>query len=170
MSLKLDKYKTHGECYRVDICRENDNNICIDEADCGLFLSLFDKFLINNSSISLLAYCLNENFCSLLLIQKEKNGIEKFLHNLTIAYNNYYFDKYKISDLLFENNYKIAMVSIEEILEVSRSIHKIPENWKDCQNSSIRAYLYDDKPDWIDKTHIVSLNGSAKEYFKYMSD
>jgi len=40
----------------------------------------------------------------------------------------------------------------------------------DYPYSSIRAYLYDDAPSWLNKTRIAELYGSAIKYLDFLQD
>ena len=91
------------------------------------------------------------------------------MHNIILTYNQYFYDKYGIEDLLSENNYKVLMVPFDDLLETSRHIHINPNEWIDYPNSSLRAYFYDDAPNWLNKTHITKLYGSAVKYLEFLS-
>ena len=69
-----------------------------------------------------------------------------------------------------ETNYKVSKVPSDGLLNASRHIHMEIDNWIDCPYSSIRAYLYDDAPSWLNKTQITKVYGSAIKYLELLKD
>jgi len=153
--------------YRVNV-NSNINCIFLNETDYYFLLSLLEKYLLDNVSVEILAYCLEPSYFNLLLFQKIPNSIDKLLHNLTVDYNQYFYDKYNIEDLLSETGHDIKKVFTDDLLNVSRFIHSSPSVWIDYPHSSIRAYFYDDKPKWLNKDHISKLCSSAVKYSEFM--
>lgn len=139
-----------------------------DEADYWYFLDMFERFLTNNDSVNLLAYCLNRSEVNLLLHQREIHGVESLVHQLVLQYNMYLSAKYKKEDVLREGTCEISLVLPEDLLQISREIHTSPENYLDFPFSSLRAYFYNDVPQWLDKFHIATKYKSAVEYAKFL--
>ena len=154
--------------YHVNTKGVDKQNIYRDEEDYRFFLSLFDKYLSKSNSTEILAYCLMPNLLDLLLCQINEGSVTKFIRNIVIAYNEYYYNKYQFKDLLLEDDLKISIVLTDNLLDVSRHIHTNPSDWMDYPYSSIRAYLYDDAPSWLNKTHIAEKYGSAVEYLDFL--
>lgn len=63
--------------------------------------------------VEILAFCLMPNHFHLLLIQKEKGGITKFMRKLGIGYANYFNQKYQRSGTLFQGRYKLILIKNE---------------------------------------------------------
>lgn len=86
--------------------------------------------------VSIGAYCLMPNHFHILLIQKEENGISKFLQKLSTAYVMYFNKKYKRTGSLFEGKFKSKHVTDDAYLKYLYSyIHLNPlklvnSNWK----------------------------------------
>jgi putative transposase len=122
-------------------------------------------------SIELLAYCLMPNHFHLLLYQIEESGMTKLMHGIMTSYSRYFNNKYGRTGPLFESRYKASRVSSDEyLLHISRYIHRNPDAWMDYPYSSIRAYLYNDLPEWLNKIHISDLYGSAIKYHEFLED
>lgn len=138
------------------------------DADYRHFLMLLEQYVLVNDSVQALAYCLAPDHFCLLLNQADESGIEHLMHNIVISYNKYIDYKYGEEDLLSENNYKVSKVSPDELLTASRDIHTKNADWMDCEYSSIRAYLYDDVPVWLDKKQIAGRYGTAVKYLKFL--
>ena len=93
------------------------------------------------------------------------------MQNIMTKYRQYFINKYKISAQLFDDRYvTLAILSDKDLLNVSRDIHVNPHRWIDCPNSSLRAYLYDDTPSWVNKSHIAKLCGSSVKYLEFLND
>jgi len=124
---------------------------------------------LNNfyQKIDLLCFVLMGNHYHLLLKQKEKNEIEKFMRSLNTKYVKYFNFKYQRTGPLFESRYKGVLIEKEDyFLHVSRYIHLNPSEilppgkklisypW-----SSYPVYLGKQEIDWINKSYL-------KECFK----
>jgi hypothetical protein len=57
-----------------------------------------------------------------------------------------------------------------QLLDASAYIHALSSNWRDYEHSSIRAYFYDDAPDWLSKRAFSDDHTSAIAYEKLMED
>jgi len=164
------KINLNNSYYRVNINDVNKRNIYRDEEDYRSFFSLFEKYLSESNSVEILAYCLMSNHFDLLLCQINEGSVAKFMHNIVIAYNEYYYNKYEVEDLLSDGDLKISKVSPKGLLKVSRYIHTNPDDWINYPYSSIRAYLYDDVPNWLNKTSIAELYGSTIKYLDFLQN
>lgn len=136
--------------------------------DYEYFLSLLKKYLTDNEDVGLLAYCLAKNHFDLLMSQNSSNGISFLMHELLLDYNKYYFEKYNVDDITSESNYIVKFVERCELLETSKKIHKKLKKWRECPYSSIRAYLYNDTPEWLNRDKIADVYGSAIKYLEYL--
>ncbi len=138
--------------------------------------------------VDILAFCLMGNHFHLLLRQKNKRGIEKFLHRLLNSYAKYFNIRHSRTGKLFEANYQSKHIqSDEQLLAVLRYIHLNPIEiidpaWKEtgfCFDkgrvlhflreyrwSSIHDYLGLDKRPWIIRNATNDLN--AKEFMSLL--
>ncbi len=138
------------------------------DRDYGHLLSLMKKYLTGNNDVELLAYCLGEDRFDLLLIQEVGEGVSDLMHEILFYYSEYYFEKYNVDDIVSESNYIVKFVDSVDLLEVSKKMHVKLEKWLDCPYSSIRAYLYDDVPSWLNKNKIADVYGSAIKYLEFL--
>ncbi|MEI7918584.1 MAG: hypothetical protein WCH58_04350 [Candidatus Saccharibacteria bacterium] len=159
---------TKADYYQL-IFKGNSGGVVYDnDIDYKFFLLLLEKYLFNNDSVRVLAYCLTPDHFSLLMNQTSDDGVKKFVKNIVVGYNLYYFDEYGVGDVINDEDYEISAVKPDDLLNVSRRVHVAADNWLDYPLSSIRAYLYDDKPTWLDKTYIADVYGSAVKYLSYL--
>lgn len=80
-----------------------------------------------SNEVEILAYCLMPNHFHFLLKQNTKDGITKFMKQITNAYTEYFNKKYKREGGLMQGKYKAAVIDSDEILiHVSRYIHLNP--------------------------------------------
>ena len=167
-NLNVVKNITNEDYYQI-VAQKNRNSVIYGGyIDYKSFLSLLEKYLFNNDSVQVLAYCLTPDHFNLLMNQASDDGVKKFVQNVVAGYNQYYFDQYGVNNLLNDKDYEIMAVKPDDLLSVSRRVHVVADNWLDYPLSSIRAYLYDDKPTWLDKTHIADVYGSAVKYLKFL--
>jgi hypothetical protein len=89
------------------------------------------------------------------------------MNNITTAYSHYYYDRYKLANLLVNSPIRSARILSNNLLDISRSMHMSPKNWIDYPHSSLRVYFYDDVPDWLNKKHIADKYGSAVKYLEF---
>jgi hypothetical protein len=145
------------------------NEICHDEADYRYLTSLFGSELSSDLS-DILAYCLMPNSFQLLIKCNNEKCVIDAINKILISYGQYYSAKYD-TEMIVDDNYSISpVISFDELLEASRQIHIAHNNWLHYPHSSLRAYLYDDAPDFIDRSCIANIYGSAVEYFNFLSE
>lgn len=159
--------------------------IFAEEADYLFFLSLFNRYLSKeslpfkadekyqklNDLVEVLSYCLMPNHFHILIYQIDEAGMSKLMHGVMTSYSRYFNIKYKRSGPLLESRYKASCILFEEyLLHITRYIHLNPEDWVDYPHSSLRAYLYDDGPSWLNKKRIIELYGSSVKYFGFLKD
>lgn len=168
-SRSVVKSSVSGNYYQLQSGYSRSEFIYLDESDYRFFLYLLEKYLFNNNSVELLAYCLESDHYNLLLCQIDNGSVAKLMHNIITTYNRYFFNKYGIEDLLPESDYGVSIVPSDDLLDTSRCIHIKPDAWIDYPYSSLRAYFYDDVPCWLNKAHIAKLYGSAVGYLEFLS-
>ena len=167
MSKKTTSINLDSCFYYANLTHKN-QKIFQDKDDFRYFTKLCDKYLTDNISIELIAYCLRPNNLGLLFYQIKAPGLELLLKNLTRDYKSYYGKRYSELEI-DDKSFNVSAVLSGEVLEVSRKIHTDSRCWRDCEFSSIRAYLYDDRPNWLNKQHLSSLYGSTLDYFNYLN-
>jgi len=143
--------------YLVSIHGDDGHHVFIKEADNAYFLSLLNRLLTDNKTVELVAYCLRSDQIVLLSNQISCSGVANLMHSIIINYNKYYFDKYAVEDVLSEGEYVVSKVLPKDILKASFKIHTNTDDWVNHEYSSLRAYLYNDTPDWLTKYHISDL-------------
>src|SRR3989344_5529319 len=67
----------------------------------------------DKSLVSIIAYCLMPNHFHLVLRQKVKQGITKFMNRVGTAYSMYFNVKYEHSGVLFQGRYKSSHIGTE---------------------------------------------------------
>ena len=166
-SQNLNQINVSG-IYFVHMFGMGDQEIFNKESDYQKFLSLIGEIVTADDSIQALAYCLGEDHVDLLISQSDSESITNFVREMVYCYNEYYYEEYGFDDILSEMNYTAELVHGEDLLAVSRELHRDIENWVDCPHSSVRAYLYDDAPNWLNKKKIAEIYGSAVQYYKFL--
>lgn len=80
-----------------------------------------------SKDVSLITYCLMPNHFHFLIQLISKDGITKFMKQLTNAYTEYFNKKYKRDGALMQGRYKALQIESDELLiHVSRYIHLNP--------------------------------------------
>ncbi len=164
------KTNTKSSYYHVNISGSETQDVCLDEDDYWYIVKLFKEYLSDNNTVEILAFLFKSSCLDLLIHELKSSGVSKLLHNIIFDYNNYFYEKYGVEDILSESGYKISKVSQRDLLKTSRKIHRSHDGWIDYQFSSLRAYLYDDAPEWLDKRCISSACGSAVDYFDFLKN
>lgn len=110
------------------------------------------------------------NHFHLLIKQGSKNGISKFLKQITNAYTEYFNKKYKRTGSLMQGPFKAVKINTEEqLVHLSRYIHLNPivanlvKNLEDYQWSSRREFL-DSRKSLCQKSLILDILGSQSKY------
>ena len=77
--------------------------------------------------VELSVFFIIPNHLHLLLLQKEENGISKYMQKVLAAYAKYYNEKYKVTGHLFEGKFRRVLVeNNDQLLHLSAYIHKNP--------------------------------------------
>lgn len=161
------------------ICN-NINNIRIFNED-RYGLNVFDKDIENIVSIG--SYCLMPNHFHILIIEKVKGGISKFMQKLSTAYAMYYNKKYNHTGSIFEGKFKSVYIKNDNQLKYLFSyihlnpIKLIQKDWKEKgilnKNESIdflNEYQYSSYIDFITNNRIQSKILNLKDFPKYFPD
>lgn len=151
--------------YLIEISDVNDrSNFFMDESD----------FLMVTSCIARLegiaAYCMTADSVKLLVSGGGEDLVISKLVSEIKKYDEYFSSKYSIDGSIADIKPMVSKLSsFDELLVASKGIHTTPESWLHHPHSSIRAYLYDDVPEFLEKSHISNVYGSAVEYFEYLN-
>lgn len=155
----------------ADYVKTNSKNIASffkDESDyVNLSSAVYETFLWHGES-AVLAYCFCDSELHFLINNQDDASSVEIVNEILTKYGRYFFNKYKINLLSEFNVNSSKIVSAKELLSVSKLIHKTPCDWLNNPNSSTRAFLYDDAPDFLDKTFITDVYGSTAEYYNYL--
>jgi putative transposase len=119
-----------------------------------------------NITAEIICYCFMPNHFHLLLKQKRKNGISKFIGNFENSYTRYFNTKSERNGPMFQGRFKAVRIETDEqLLHVSRYIHLNPftssiiqkiDNLKNYLFSSFPEYLNISKTDFFNKRLILS--------------
>lgn len=148
--------------------------IFLEERDYVVFLGLLKKYLTAtpplenpteitplvpkdlHDEIELLAYCLMPNHFHLLLQQKKRDSMTKFVQRLGTSYSIYFNKKHERIGTLFQGTYKAAVVDNENyLLHLSRYIHLNPhassegETFKRFHLKNLREYSFSSYPNYL---------------------
>lgn len=133
-----------------------------------------------SKDIELICYALLPNHFHLLLRQHD-SVLNHFMNSLGTRYGMYFNRKYRRQGVLFQDVYKAVGVETEEqLLHLSRYIHRNPTNWLNLPASawrqapypcSISEYIGERKTDWIKPKYILdyfSKNHSQNSYEMFL--
>lgn len=157
-----------------------------DSADYEKFLSLFERYLSKEPTISitgipyphyykkveLLAYCLMSTHFHLLVWQDDETSITNFMRSLLTSYSRYYNLKYKRSGALFEGRYKASLISQDSYLEhITRYIHLNPRYWQNYKYSSLNHYFNPTNiPTYLKPAKIELMFNDRQDYIQFLKD
>ena len=106
-----------------------------------------------NQEIRLTCFCLMPNHFHLLLYQKEKDGIAKFMRSIGTRYTKYFNSRYNRKGGLYQSRYKAVKVDNDaQLLHLTRYIHLNPTNLTpDITSwySSYNTYLGANEINWL---------------------
>lgn len=133
---------------------------------------------LNNfaGEITLIAYCLMTNHFHLLVKQKSRESIDKFMNSQGTRYGMYFNRKYQRVGPLYEGPYKAVLVQTEEqLLHLTRYIHQNPLKLKtasqghplQAQPSSYPEYMGKRKTAWVDPSEILAFFSKTSPQLSY---
>jgi putative transposase len=127
-----------------------------------------------HGKVELLAFCLMPNHFHLLVNQKEKDGITKFMRPLMNAYTKYFNSRHERVGHLFQGVYKAILVDTDEyLLHLSRYIHLNPldrgATVDEYEWSSYPYYLDKKESDWLNPKQITDYFSKTKLTNSYKS-
>lgn len=121
--------------------------------------------------VSLLSYCLMPNHFHLLVYQRERDSIARFIQALCTSFSMYFNKRYKRVGTLFQGTYKAALVDSEAyLLHLTRYIHLNPLELTGSRPVKASAYLYSSyayylgkkHAEWLHPEHILAYFRSAQ--------
>lgn len=156
-----------------------------DEKDYAIFLFFIKKYLTLKwseplqsphplaSEIELTTFCLMPNHFHLLIKQKNKNSISKFIKCLATNYSMYFNQRYERVGKLFQGVYRAVRVETdEELIHIHRYIHLNPQqinrNPFEYLFSSYPYYIGKQKSNWLHPNFILDILGSIEKYQEFL--
>ena len=144
------------------------------------FKNLDDVAGSRNMLVDMLAFCLMPNHFHLLLRQREKNGITKFMRKLCVGYANYFNLKHRRVGSLFQGRFKSVLIQHDsQFGYIPYYIHLNPldlvvPDWRENGVSKLgeavdflNSYKWSSHTDYLGKPNfpLVSQRGLLNEYF-----
>lgn len=135
---------------------------------------------LNNfaGEITLLAYCLMPNHFHILIKQKSRDAIDKFMNSIGTRYTMYFNRKYQRVGPLYQSTYKAVLVETDaQLLHLTRYIHQNPIKIKyhlSLQGdpleipSSYDDYLQKRSTDWLDPSKILAYFSNKNPKLSYI--
>jgi REP element-mobilizing transposase RayT len=140
----------------------NNQNVFLHQRDYRKFLFGLEKYS-KKFSISVLVYALMPDHIHLLVKQKPREAISKFMQSLMTSHVTYFNNKHRRYGHLFQGRFKHVVVDTDEYLvHLSRYIHLNPSSSsivrkpEDYLWSSYRAYLGLEGVGFVTKRVILS--------------
>jgi REP element-mobilizing transposase RayT len=130
-------------------------------------------FRNRNFLVDILAFCLNPNHYHLLVKQRIKKGVERFMHKLGTSHTKYFNEKYKRSGVLFQGKFKAVHVKndgkllyLSAYINQNSEVHGIAkaEKWR---WSSYPQYLSGKKLGLCKTDDILDQFRSTKKYKEF---
>lgn len=144
------------------------------------FKNLDDAAANRNMLVDILAFCLMPNHFHLLLRQRAKNGITKFMKKSCIGYANYFNIKHERVGGLFQGRFKSVLIQHDsQFGYISYYIHLNPldlimPDWRENRVSKfekvvdfLNSYKWSSHADYLGKSNfpLVSQRELLSEYF-----
>jgi len=162
-----------------------------EDADYTYFTSLFSRYLgpeqqrdakyrmspNYSAELELLAYCLMPNHFHLMVYQRDKDAMQKFMRSLCTAYSMYFNNKYSRVGSLFQDRYKaVRIAEASYYTHISRYIHLNPldmgENYLKYPHSSLQYWIGSNSacPGWLKPSKAKEEFNSSQEYLVFLED
>jgi len=113
------------------------------------------------------AYCLMPNHFHLLLKQKIKNGVSKFLSNFTNSYTRYFNTKRERVGPLFQGIFRAVRIETDQqLIHVSRYIHLNPVASLVIKEEELDTYSWSSLPEYLNpRINMISQQKDILDYF-----
>jgi hypothetical protein len=147
----------------LKISSNDETPLLKDNEDHWRFISIIKECTLGcrgKNSVLPVTFCVQPRLI-IILVCSEYNDAKTYLDNIVRHYEITYNKK----DAVVSD---IATVEEYNLMKIGAFIHTCADNWLDCEFSSIRAYLYDDCPDWLFIKPVARLQGSAVQYLRYL--
>lgn len=104
-----------------------------------------------DQDLELLCYCLMGNHFHLLFyLGEDKDVLKEYMQSVLTAYSMYFNRKYKRVGPLFQGVFRASRITTDAyLLHISRYIHLNPRYYKTYFYSSLRYYLGEKPPRWL---------------------
>lgn len=114
----------------------------------------------NKNIVEILCFCLMPNHYHLLIRQKKKSGISKYLSNFQNSFTRYYNLRHSRSGHLFQGQFKAVRIETDEqLVQVTRYIHLNPYTGFVLKNlDELRDYAWSSLPEYIAKKRSIFCN------------
>lgn len=139
--------------------------------------SFFNDLRKQPKLAEIISYCLMPNHFHLLLKQKIKKGIPKFLSNFSNSYTRYFNTKRKRIGPLFQGIFKaIRIETDEQLIHVSRYLHLNPVVSLVVEDEELDTYLWSSFPEYLNpkiesicnQKVILDFFSSRRAYHKFV--
>lgn len=160
--------------------------VFLDPLDYLYFLGLFKRYLSDkpekstarvvykhfSKEIDLVAYCLMPNHIHLLIHQRDKDSIARFMQSVMTSYSMYFNKRHDRVGPVFQSRYLASLVDQDGYLHhISRYIHLNPKDWQKYEYSSLPYYLGDRSAQWINPQPILELfDSNPQKYLSFVQD
>ena len=126
--------------------------------------------------VDIVAYCLNPNHFHLILKQRTKDAISKFIHRLAGGYSYYYNNKYHRSGSLWQGKFKAKHIAENSYLlhsvtyvNLNDKVHQLRGKATKLVRNGLEQYI-SGKPGLCSTESILGQFKSSKEYLDYAND
>ncbi len=129
--------------------------------------------------VEVIAFSLLPSSFSLLLRQKEENGISVYMSKLSNSYSRYFNTKYHRLGPLFQGRFKVKLIQPSFLLSMSRYVHLKPYFFGLAKDPiSLENYFYSSLPEYTglkdtnfwSKELVLSSFSSKQEYKNFVFD
>lgn len=157
--------------------------IFFDDQDYAVFLAYLRRHLIDSqeldsygrpyvycNEVELLAYCLMPNHFHMLVHTKDNPPqISILLQAVCTSYSRYFNKKHKRKGHLFQGRFKAVHINNDSYLQhISRYIHLNHDDYMNWPWSSVRYYLGEPDPEWLNSQIILRI--FSGDYASFLSD
>jgi putative transposase len=162
----------------------NKDRIFLDDKDFEVFISLFKRYLSKDpqksetrklypsfaKEIKLLAYCLMPNHIHMMIYQRDKDAMAKFMRSVMTSYSMYFNKKYNHIGPVFQSRYKASRIDDDSYFtHISRYIHLNPDNWYSYPYSSL-LHIRGTLPSWLNPADYMCDFKDTAEYISFLED
>lgn len=185
-SKNIRKQYVEDADYHVYSRGVNKQPVFIDEFDYLYFLEILKRYLSNEPKVSssrvtykhfapevtLIAFCLMPNHIHLLVHQKNKDSISRFMQSVMTSYSMYFNKRHKRVGPVFQSRYLARRIDSEGYLHhISRYIHLNPKFWDTYEYSSLPYYKGKKSAEWLHPESVIELfDGSSEKYLTFLND